>query len=84
MSEFSVGNVFVPDIEVSRLKAAGETELALILELLCDFHDGETIQARQHADLPEFLTSIKVHAFGFYTLLVRELLLLHNLLEMIR
>ena len=69
MSKLSVSNIFVPDIEVSRLKAAGETELALILELLCDFHGGETIQARQKADLPEFLTSCKVvHAFGVYTL----------------
>ena len=67
MTELSVGDVFVPNIEVSRLKAAGESELALILELLCDFHGGETIQARQKADLPEFLTSCKVHAFGFYT-----------------
>ena len=58
-AELSVSNIFVPDIEVSRLKAAGETELALILELLCDFHGGETIQARQKADLAEFLTSMQ-------------------------
>ena len=58
-AELSVSNVFVPNIKVSRLKAARETELALILELLCDFHGGETIQARQHAVLPEFLTSMQ-------------------------
>ena len=59
MTELSVSNVFVPDIEIFRFEAAWETELALILELLCDFHDGETVQARQDADLPEFLTSIQ-------------------------